>query len=275
MRVAIQGEAGSNSHAAVQQLLGEQELVACALSAEVFEHLEVAKDVDTAVLPIENSLHGAVADHYDLLLLHDIAVIAELQLRIGHALIAAPGTAMNDVRRVLSHPVALSQCRKFFAAHPAIEAVPFYDTAGAVKYVVGERPAATAAIARDSAAEVYGGVILQRALEDNPQNFTRFFQLVRSENAEKLRPAGVINKMSVAFAIPHRPGSLVETLGQLAFLGVDLTRIESRPVPGQPWEYVFFVDLKLVQPADADRVMQTLRRDCNMVKELGRYTAGR
>lgn len=273
MKIAIQGEAGSNSHAAVQQLLGEQTLVPCALSAEVFEHLVDKKDVDAAVLPIENSLHGAVADHSDLLLRHAVTIVGELQLRIGHALIAAPGTNMQQIRRVLSHPVALSQCRRFFANHPQLEAVPFYDTAGAVKHIMEERPEATAAIARNSAAAVYGAEILQEGLEDDPQNFTRFLMLVRTQDADAMRPAGAINKMSLGFAIPHRPGSLVQVLSQLATLGADLTRIESRPVPGQPWEYIFFVDLRLSQPEDADRVMKTMQASCSMVKELGRYAA--
>jgi prephenate dehydratase len=270
MRVAIQGEAGSNSHAAVLEMLGTQEVVACALSAEVFDRLAKG-DADAAVLPIENSLHGSVAEHYDLLLSHDVVIVAELTLRIRHALIAAPGVRIDDVRRVLSHPVALSQCRRFFAEHPEIEAVPFYDTAGSVKYIVAENLRDSAAIARESAAEVFGGEVLARDLEDDPQNFTRFFLLVPSDSAERLRPKGKMNKMSVAFAIEHKPGSLVTTLQGLAELGVDLTRIESRPVPGQPWEYVFYLDLRFEGDATPDRVVAWLREHCRMVKELGRY----
>ncbi len=136
MRVAIQGEPGSNSHLATEALLGKQDLVACALSAEVFERLDDARATDAAVLPIENSLHGAVADHYDLLLRHDVTIAGEIALRIRHALIAAPGVTLADVRRVLSHPVALSQCRRFFAEHPEMQAVPFHDTAGAARHVM-------------------------------------------------------------------------------------------------------------------------------------------
>lgn len=279
LRVAIQGEPGSNSHLAVREMLGEQALVACAISAEVFERLGERRDADAAVLPIENSLHGAVADHYDLLLEHEVTIVAETSLRIRHALIAAPGIEMEAVRRVLSHPVALSQCRRFFQEHPAMQAVPFYDTAGSVKHLLaaGERDAA--AIAAPYAAEVYGGVVLQRELEDDPRNFTRFFVLVRrgeevgSGVFEQLRRIGPVNKMSVAFAIPHRPGSLVSTLQVLAAEGADLTRIESRPVPGKPWEYVFFVDLRIADEATADRVAEALERQCRMVKVLGKYCA--
>ncbi len=272
MRVAIQGEAGSNSHAAVLEMLGEQEIVACALSAEVFDRLAKG-EADAAVLPIENSLHGSVAEHYDLLLSHDVVIVAEFTLRIRHALIAAPGVRMEQVRRVLSHPVALSQCRRFFSDHPGIEAVPFYDTAGSVKHIIVENLHDAAAIARENAAEVFGGEVLARDLEDDPQNFTRFFLLVPSASADRLRPVAKLNKMSIAFTIEHKPGSLVTTLQGLAELKVDLTRIESRPVPGRPWEYVFYVDLRFENDGTPDRAIEWLKKQCRMVKELGRYAS--
>jgi prephenate dehydratase len=259
---------------ATEQLLGNVELLPCTLSVEVFEKLARTREADAAVLPIENSLHGAVADHSDLLLAHGVVIVAELSLRIRHALMAAPGVALADVRRVLSHPVALSQCRRFFAARPDVQAVPFYDTAGAVKHLMETREADAAAIAAPHAADVYGANVLARDLEDDPLNFTRFFLLARAEDAERWRPAGsVIDKQSLAFDLPHRPGSLVEALQRLAAVGADLTRIESRPVPGKPWEYIFFVDLRLPSPETADRILETLRSVCNRVTELGRYQA--
>lgn len=279
LRVAIQGEPGSNSHLAVRQALGEQELLACTISAEVFECLAERHEAEAAVLPIENSLHGAVADHYDLLLEHDVSIVAEVSLRIRHALIAAPGVRLDQVRRVLSHPVALSQCRRFFLGHPAVQAVPFYDTAGSVKHLLaaGERDAA--GIAAPYAAEVYGGEILLQDLEDDAQNFTRFFVLARlgdgsaSRVMEQLVRSGPVNKMSVAFAIPHQPGSLARALQLLAQAGADLTRIESRPVPGQPWEYVFFVDVRIGDGARADVIFARFERECLMTKVLGTYHA--
>lgn len=272
LKVAIQGEPGSNSHLAVRALLGEAELLPCALSAEVFEHLALTGDVDAAVLPIENSLHGAVADHSDLLLKHDVVIVGELSLRIRHALIAAPGVELAQIRHVLSHPVALSQCRRFFGASHRYDAVPFYDTAGAVKHVMESCAPDAAAIAAPYAAEVYGGAILLRDLEDDPLNFTRFFLLTRPDNAERLRPFRAdINKISVAFELPHRPGSLQEALLLLAQDGLDLTRIESRPVPGRPWEYMFFVDLRIPSAGAADAVLCQLHTICRSVKEFGRY----
>lgn len=274
VKIAIQGEPGSNSHMATEQMLGKVELVPCALSVEVFEKLARTHEADAAVLPIENSLHGAVADHSDLVLQHGVVIVAELSLRIRHALMTVPGVVLSDVRRVLSHPVALSQCRRFFARNPAVTAVPFYDTAGAVKHLMATREKDAAAIAAPHAAHVYGANILARDLEDDPLNFTRFFLLARPEDAERLRPArSGIDKLSLAFDLRHRPGSLVEALRRLAAEGADLTRIESRPVPGKPWEYIFFVDLRLPEPAAADRILETLQPVCAHVTELGRYAA--
>jgi prephenate dehydratase len=279
MTIAIQGEPGSNSHLATEHMLGAVDLLPCTISVEVFEALTQGR-ADAAVLPIENSLHGAVADHSDLLLQHGIVVVAEFSLRIRHALMAVPGTDIANVKQVLSHPVALSQCRRFFATHPSIHSTPFYDTAGAVKHLMQTGDTNSAALAAPIAADVYGAQILATDLEDDPQNFTRFFLLALPQNAAALRAVAApintaepINKMSVAFDLPHRPGSLVEALQRLAAHGADLTRIESRPVPGRPWEYLFFVDLRLPSPETADTVLAELRKVCASVTELGRYAA--
>jgi prephenate dehydratase len=278
-RVAIQGESGSNSHMAALAMLGDVDLVPCAVSADVFDRLQDGT-VDAAVLPIENSLHGSVAEHYDLLLQHPVRITAESLLRIRFHLIAMPGVSLGDLRRVLSHPVALAQCRRFLALHRELEAVPFYDTAGSVKHLMEAQLRDTAGIAPELAASQYGGQILLRGLEDHAQNFTRFHLLrpaasqtgTSGEAAESGEPAAC-NKMSVAFSIDHRPGTLVAALQLLADAGVDLTKIESRPVPGQPWEYVFYVDLRFDRVARADAALAALRAHCRMVKELGRYQA--
>ncbi len=272
LRVAIQGELGSNSHMAALDLMAGQEreveIVPCAVSADVFERL-VGGDVDTAVLPIENSLHGSVAEHYDLLLHNPVRIVGEGLLRIRFHLIATPGVEFGELRRVLSHPVALAQCRRFLAAHRELEAVPFYDTAGSVKHLLEAGLRDTAGIAPELAATQYGGEILERDLEDHAENFTRFQVICReSELLEAVAPA---NKMSIAFSVEHRPGSLVEALQLLSGAGVDLTKIESRPVPGRPWEYVFYVEFRFGEIAQAETVFKALRQQCGMVKELGRY----
>ncbi len=272
LKIAIQGELGSNSHAAVLALFTEHsvvEVVPCNVSNAVFVEV-VSGAVDGALVPIENSLHGAVAEHYDLLLAQPVRVVAESLLRVRHTLIAAPGVRLEQVRRVLSHPVALAQCRRFFEEHPGVRAVPFYDTAGSVKHVTEERSEDAAGIAPPLAAVQYGGVVLQEGLEDHAANFTRFHWVVRED---RLPVEAEANKMSVAFAVAHRPGTLVAALDRLRQVGVDLTRIESRPVPGSPWEYVFFVELRFGGGAMADAAVQALRGCCGMVKELGRYRA--
>jgi prephenate dehydratase len=275
LKVAIQGELGSNSHMATLAMLGNEsdvEIIACTLSAQVFEKV-IAGEVDGAVLPIENSLHGAVAEHYDLLLELPVRIERESMLRIRHNLIAMPGVKLSEVRRVMSHPVALSQCRRFLAAHPEIEVVPFYDTAGSVKHVMAEELRDVAGIAPVLAAEEYGAEVLAAGVEDHAENYTRFHLLRCGDDGVEDSNAGGQDKMSLAFAIEHRPGTLVAALHRLAEAGVNLTKIESRPVPGSPWEYVFYVDVRFDNAAKAEAALGALREHCRMVKVLGRYRA--
>jgi prephenate dehydratase len=250
-RIAIQGERGSNSHMAALEMLGDVEIVACSVSDEVIEAV-VSRRVDAAVLPIENSLHGSVAEHYDLLLRYPIRIDGESLLRIRHNLIAAPGVKLEEVRCVLSHPVALSQCRKFLAGFPEAKSVPFYDTAGSVKHLMEENLRDTAGIAPALAAKVYGAQVLVEGIEDHPQNYTRFHLLRRSEDGRIDRAVGP-NKLSLAFAVEHRPGTLVAVL--------------------EPWEYVFYVEMRFGDEAMADRAVGSIGGLCSLVKELGRYTA--
>jgi prephenate dehydratase len=231
----------------------------------------LAGRVDGAVLPIENSLHGSVAEHYDLLLEHAIRIDRESLLRIRHNMIAAPGVQLADIRHVISHPVALSQCRHYLAAFTQARAMPFYDTAGSVKHVMAERLGDTAGIAPVLAAEEYDAHVLVAGIEDNEENFTRFHLLRRSDSASAAE--GEPNKLSLAFAVEHRPGTLVAALQLLADAGVDLTKIESRPVPGSPWEYIFYVDFRFDSVEAAERALAGLNAHCRMVKELGRYAA--
>ena len=270
--VAIQGEPGSNSHLATRTMLGsEVQILPCRFSAEVVDAV-ISGRADAAVLPIENSLHGSVAEHYDLLLNSPLRIEAEGMLRIEHNLVAAPGVRVEDLTEVLSHPVALSQCRTFLAAFPQAQALPFYDTAGSVRHVVERHLRHAAGIAPKLAAEIYGGEVLIANIEDHRENLTRF-HLLRSTALPPLSSLQEANKLSVAFAVEHRRGSLVEALTDLAEAGANLTKIESRPVPGRPWEYVFFVDLRYEGDAAAETVLASLGRRCGFVKELGRYRA--
>lgn len=269
MRIAIQGEPGSFSHEAALKAAPGATILPCAVSGEVFAAV-VNGAVDAAVIPIENSLAGSVVEHYDLLLAHEVGVESEWLLRIRHNLIALPGTELGRIRQVYSHPVALAQCRRFFADHPAVEAAPFYDTAGSVKQLMELRDDRVAGIASAQAAAHYGGTILLSGIEDNPENYTRFF-LIRRRNL--LQPAMQADKVSLAFTVDNRPGSLVEALQVFAGIGTNLTRLESRPVPGRPWEYVFYTDYQLADTKVADWALEVLPRHCSMVRELGRYRA--
>jgi prephenate dehydratase len=279
LKLAIQGELGSNSHMATVEMMGNPaglEIVACTVSAQVLAKV-VEGEVDGAVLPIENSLHGSVAEHYDLLLELPVRIERESLLRIKHNLIVKPGVKLADVRKVMSHPVALSQCRRFLAEHPEMEVVPFYDTAGSVKHLMAAGLQDVAGIAPVLAAVEYGAEVLLPGVEDHVENYTRFHLIRREDSAvDEWSDSDVVaDKMSLAFAIEHRPGTLVAALERLAGAGVDLTKIESRPVPGSPWEYVFYVDVRFDRAEKAESALAALREHCRMVKVLGRYRAAR
>jgi prephenate dehydratase len=289
MKVAIQGELGSFSHEAAEKMLPRCTVVPCARSAEVFDRLQSGA-VAAAVIPIENSLAGTVAEHADLLVAQDVFIQAEFLLRIVHNLIAAPGVNLNAVRRVFSHPVALDQCRDLFRTHPRIEAVPFYDTAGSVKHVVDQRLSDSAAIAGQHAARQYSGKILRAGIEDDKRNFTRFF-LIRKSPAlpkpkaklagkksgitapgyQRLIPRGA-NKTSIAFKVKNVPGALFKSLSVFALRDISLSKIESRPMRGRPWEYVFYVDFLCGDDEPARKALAHLS-EIAWVKVLGIYKA--
>ena len=270
-KIAIQGEPGSFSHEAAMKLVTDAVIVPFSLSADAFA--AVAKGtVEAAVIPIENSLAGSVSEHFDLLLAHDVKVERETLLRIRHNLIAISGVSAGEIDRVFSHPVALAQCRRFLAEHPRMEAFAFYDTAGSVKQLVELRDRHAAAIASEAAAHFYGAQILIAGIEDNPENFTRFFLVRRSA---EVVPDPEANKISLAFSVENRPGSLVAALTELSAIGTNLTKIESRPVHGKPWEYIFYVDCQVSSPEEASRALEALAPHCAMTKELGRYREAR
>lgn len=282
-KVAIQGEPGSFSHEAAERMLPGSTVISCARSAEVFDRLERGS-VGAAVIPIENSLAGTVAEHADLLVTRDVFIQAEFLLRIVHNVIAAPGVRMGAIRKVLSHPVALDQCRDFFRLHPRIEPVPFYDTAGSVKHVVAHRLPDTAAIAGRHAAREYSGKILKAGVEDDKRNFTRFFLIRKlSSNSSGARNKGIAppayqrliphgaNKTSIAFKVKNVPGALFKSLSVFALRDISLSKIESRPMRGRPWEYVFYVDFLRGDDEAARNALRHLGEVADFVKILGIY----
>jgi prephenate dehydratase len=265
MKIAIQGEFGAFSHEAALKMLPGCSVVPCTVSAEVFDKL-MQRKVDAAVIPIENSLAGPVTEHYDLLLANPVHIHREYLLRIRHNLIAAPEVKMKDVRRVLSHPVALAQCREFFRRNRSVEAVSFYDTAGSVKHVIGNRLRDAAAIASSQAALEYKGTILKTGLEDDKQNFTRFFLISHRPHRDKKA-----DKTSLAFSIKNQPGALFKALSVFALRDLSLSKIESRPVKGRPWEYVFYADIMRGDDDAARNAIRHLEEICDFVKILGIY----
>jgi len=277
MKIAIQGELGSFSHEAAEAMLSRASVVPCARSLEVFDRMKRGS-VDGAIIPIENSLAGSVAEHFDLLLSRDVHIVREFRLRIVHNLIAQPGTKLADVRRVFSHPVALDQCRDLFARNPKLEPVPFYDTAGSVKHVVAEGLSDAAGIASRRASEVYGGRILKAGIEDDKKNFTRFFLIERGEiergkiKRGKTRATRPADKTSLAFSVRNIPGALFKALSVFALRDISLSKIESRPMRGRPWEYVFFVDLLRGDDEDSRNALRHLEEISDLVKVLGIYS---
>jgi prephenate dehydratase len=266
MKIAIQGEFGSFSHQAAEAMVPRATVVPCARSLEVFDRVS-RESVDGAVIPIENSLAGSVAEHFDLLLGREVYIVREFRLRIVHNLIGLPDAKLRDVRRVFSHPVALDQCRDLFANNPQLEPVPFYDTAGSVKHVIAEGLRDAAGIASRRAAEVYEGKILKAGIEDDKKNFTRFF-LMRRGKAQGARNA---DKTSLAFSVKNIPGALFKALSVFALRDISLSKIESRPMRGRPWEYVFFVDLLRGDDEDSRNALRHLSEVAELVKVLGIY----
>lgn len=265
MKVAIQGELGSFSHEAAGKMLPDATVVPCARSTEVFDRVESGA-VQAAVIPIENSLAGSVAEHFDLLLSRNAFIHGEMHLRIRHNLIAPPGVKLRDVKQVFSHPVALDQCRNFFSSNLDIQAVPFYDTAGSVRHVITENLRDAAGIAAKRAATEYGGRILLTDIEDDQQNYTRFLLINKSRKA-----AATANKSSVAFALKNVPGVLFKALSVFALRDISLSKIESRPMRGRPWEYVFFADILRGDDEAARNALRHLGEIAEFVKVLGVY----
>jgi prephenate dehydratase len=276
--IAFQGERGAFSEVAIRQLVGDgSPVLPCPRFEDVFRSLTEGKAAG-AVVPIENTLAGSVHENYDHLLSYELPIVAETSVRIVHNLIAPGKLRFSQIKRVFSHPVALNQCLDFFQKNPQIERIPFYDTAGSVKMVMEEGLTDAAAIASSVASEIYGGHILRRSIESDRQNFTRFF-LLRTAAYARHHPVpakpGTHWKTSLVFSTRNQAGALFRALSAFALRDVSLAKIESRPLRGKPWEYLFYVDfLGHVDSPQVRNALGHLGELADFLRVLGCYPKG-
>jgi prephenate dehydratase len=268
--VAIQGERGSFSHQAAVAVLGGELTLRPQPTFEALFAAVSGGEAERGLVPIENSLAGSIHENYDRLRAGALHIVGETQLRVRHCLLARPGATLGSIRRVASHPVALAQCRDFFAARPQLEAVAAYDTAGSVRDLLRPDGVATqAAIASALAAEIYGAQVLMEGIEDDPQNYTRFLMLAREP-----QPIEGPSKTSLVFSTANVPGALHRALGAFATRGVDLSKIESRPLRGRPWEYSFYLDAVGDPRGALGEALAELETMASELRVLGTYPNG-
>ena len=265
-RIAIQGELGSfHDIAAHQYYEGEQiQLVCCQTFEQVFEN--VRRDPTAiAMLAIENTIAGSLLHNYELLRQSGTTVVGEHRLHIRHCICCLPDDTWETLQEVHSHPVALMQCRNFLANHPQLKAVEAEDTAGAAAYIARHQCRGWAAICNAEAAKMYGLKVLEDAIEDNKHNFTRFLIASNPQKADFLRPLDDTNKASLVFSLPHEEGSLSKVLTILSFYNINMTKIQSLPIIGHEWEYMFYVD---VTYSNLTRYRQSIDAITPLTKEL-------
>ena len=273
MKVAFQGEPGAYSEQAVFEYYGEVETLPCESFDVMFDTVVSGKS-DAALAPIENSLAGSIHQNYDLLLRYDLHIVGEYLLRVRHCLIVLPGVRKEDIRKAISHPQALGQCAAYLR-NLGIKTEAVYDTAGSVKLLKESGAKDTAAIASRRAAELYGMQILEEGIEDNAENYTRFLAVGR----EPVVPAALSEskgegeaKTSVVFTLKNQPGSLFKALSVFALRDIDLTKIESRPLQGKPWEYLFYIDfVGSVHDEVSRRALDHLGEYAMTLRVLGSY----
>ena len=266
-RVAIQGEAGAFSHEAAHKLLGPDiQLVPCRTFSEAF-HAVSSGEADRAVMPVENALAGPVVESLDLLWSSGLTVRGETRVRVRLCVSAPPGVALEAVRSVASHPVALKQCRNLFERNPQMEPVVVYDTAGSVKDMMEGSVAYDAAISSRLAAELYGADLLRTDVEDDHRNFTRFFELA----AAGFVPDSPGVCAAVAVGIPNEPGSLYNLLGVFSSYGVDMSQIVARPIQGEPWKYRFYMEIVAPEVEAMEDCLEALAEASDEMRLFGTY----
>jgi len=269
-KVSFQGELGAYSELAAREFFGHDIEVEPLPSFEaVFESVESGRS-EHGMIPIENSLTGSIHQNYDLLLEHDLFIVGEIKLRIVHNLISNPGSELGDIRTIYSHPQAISQCRDFLKSLRGVEVIPVHDTAGAARLVRDRGRADEAAIASSQAALDYGLKVLRSGIESNHKNYTRFLAI-----AKEPRTANSDPKTSIVFSTKNIPGALFKSLSVFALRDIDLMKIESRPIHGSPWQYLFYLDFDGdISEERCGRAIEHLKEIATFFKFLGSYDKG-
>src|SRR5438067_10650103 len=266
MKIAYQGEPGAFSEAAARRVDLEANLIPCHSFEEVFAAVD-AGPATHGVLPIENSIGGSIHRNYDLLLQHELPIVAEVELAVVHHLLAIPGASLSGLKRVYSHPQRLAEFERFRRTLSGVEIIATYDTAGSAKMVADAGKPDAAAIASARAGEVFGLTPLASSIQDYDDNITRFLVIGR-------RPLlnTVPDKTTIVFSLPNEAGSLFKALSAFALRGVDLTKLASRPIPGRPWEYLFYVDLAAARDEmPCQRALGHLAEFAPVLRTLGSY----
>ncbi len=271
MQIAYQGEAGAYSEAAALKFQADAAPLPCPAFDDVFQAVEAGR-ATCGVLPIENSIGGTIHRNYDLLVQHELKIVGEVELPVIHCLAALPGTQLASLTQIYSHPQALAQCDRFLRSLSGIEIVATYDTAGSAKLIRDRQLTTTAAIASERAAAIFNLDVLQRGIQDFADNITRFLIVTRPDLAAEMMGGRAPDKTTVVFTLPNIPGSLFRALSVFALRDIDVTKIESRPIPGRPWEYLFYLDLAAgAHELRASRALLHLAEFAPSSKTLGSY----
>jgi prephenate dehydratase len=265
MKIAFQGEPGAYSEQAAYGYFGQVETLPCESFEAVFAAV-TSREAESGLIPIENSLAGSIHQNYDLLLRHDLHIVGEYFLRVRHCLIALPGVEKGVIRKVISHPQALGQCAGYLRGL-GVKTEPVYDTAGSVKILKASGDHTTAAIASERAAEIYEMEILEAGIEDNLENYTRFLAIAPQPVVSETEA-----KTSIVFTLKNQPGSLFKAMSVFALRDIDLTKIESRPLAGTPWNYLFYLDfVGAIQDVAIQKALSHLEEYALMLRVLGSY----
>jgi prephenate dehydratase len=270
MKIAYQGEPGAFSEAASRQVSASAEMMPCRSFEDVFAAVD-GGTADYGVLPIENSIGGSIHRNFDLLLEHQLPIVGEIEVPVVHHLLALPGRTLADIRRIYSHPQALAQCDRFLRTLTGVEITATYDTAGSAKMIADQKLTDAAAVASARAGEVFGLEPVRSSIQDYASNTTRFLVIGRTPLSSA--PA---DKTSIVFTLANEPGALFKALAAIALRGIDLTKLESRPIPGRKWEYLFYVDLAAARDdAACARALAHLSEFAPMVRVLGSYPSSK